>query len=162
MCLHFYRENNSAFSPLVDSRRSVPTHAARRSQQLILFFFVKSHHAVAIEFKNQSFVVVLEYSIPPDHRGRLRRNKPHWLERGRGCSRSSRTNRQKKSEHERKAQTMTQEAEAEAEEAASKTRSSSSSTKRCSSSSTKRCSRRKLLHRVTQNIFVPCFVPGTV
>ena len=35
--LHFYRENNSAFSSLVDSRRIVRTHAARRSQHSILF-----------------------------------------------------------------------------------------------------------------------------
>ena len=34
--LHFYRENISALSSLVDSRRIVLTHA-RRSQQLILF-----------------------------------------------------------------------------------------------------------------------------
>ena len=32
----FYRENNSAFSSLVDSRRIVRTHAARRSQLSIL------------------------------------------------------------------------------------------------------------------------------
>ena len=36
--LHFYREKISALSSLVDSRRIVLTHA-RRSQQLILFFF---------------------------------------------------------------------------------------------------------------------------
>ena len=34
--LHFYREKSSAL--LVDSRPIVPTHA-RRSQQLILFFY---------------------------------------------------------------------------------------------------------------------------
>ena len=34
---HFYRENNSEFSSLVDSRQIVPTHAARRFQQLILY-----------------------------------------------------------------------------------------------------------------------------
>ena len=33
----FYRETNPPSSSLVDSRRIVPTHAARRSQQLILF-----------------------------------------------------------------------------------------------------------------------------
>ena len=38
--LFLSREENSAFSSLlVDSRRIVPTHAARRSQQLILLFF---------------------------------------------------------------------------------------------------------------------------
>ena len=36
--LHFYLEKISALSSLVDSRRIVLTHA-RRSQQLILFFF---------------------------------------------------------------------------------------------------------------------------
>ena len=36
--LHFYRGNISALSSLVDSRRIVRTHA-RRSQQLILFFY---------------------------------------------------------------------------------------------------------------------------
>ena len=36
-CIQFYRDSNSAFSSLVDSRRIVPTHAARRSQRLILF-----------------------------------------------------------------------------------------------------------------------------
>ena len=45
--LHFYRENISALSPLVDSRRIVLTHA-RRSQQLGLFLFMqmslRSHH----------------------------------------------------------------------------------------------------------------------
>ena len=40
--LNFYRKNNSAFSSLVDSRRIVPTHAAKRSQQLIhLLHFCK-------------------------------------------------------------------------------------------------------------------------
>ena len=39
--LHFYREKISALSSLVDSRRIVLTHA-RRSQQLILFFFCKN------------------------------------------------------------------------------------------------------------------------
>ena len=33
------REKKSASSSLADSRRTVPTHAARRSQQLILFLF---------------------------------------------------------------------------------------------------------------------------
>ena len=38
-CLHFYRgEKNPAFSFLVDSRRIAPTHAARRSQQLLIRF----------------------------------------------------------------------------------------------------------------------------
>ena len=37
--LHFYREEISALSSLVDSRRIVLTHA-RRSQQLILFYFI--------------------------------------------------------------------------------------------------------------------------
>ena len=35
----FYRENMSALSSLVDSRRIVLTHAARRSQQLLVLFF---------------------------------------------------------------------------------------------------------------------------
>ena len=39
----FYRENNSALSSLVDSRRIVPTRAARRFQQLITIQ-VKFHH----------------------------------------------------------------------------------------------------------------------
>ena len=34
----FYRENTSALSCLVDSRRIVRTHAARRSQHLFFFF----------------------------------------------------------------------------------------------------------------------------
>ena len=38
-CLNFYREKNSALSSLVDSRRIVPTHAARRFQQLVNPFF---------------------------------------------------------------------------------------------------------------------------
>ena len=38
--LHFYREKISALSSLVDSRGIVLTHA-RRSQQLILFYFCK-------------------------------------------------------------------------------------------------------------------------
>ena len=36
---NLYREKNSAFSSLVDSRRFVPTHAARRFQQLVDIFF---------------------------------------------------------------------------------------------------------------------------
>ena len=32
-CLYFFREKNSAFSSLVDSRRIVPTHGAKRFQQ---------------------------------------------------------------------------------------------------------------------------------
>ena len=35
MRLDFYRENKSALSSLVDSHRIAPTHATRRSQQLI-------------------------------------------------------------------------------------------------------------------------------
>ena len=38
-----YREKNSAFSSLVDSRRIVRTHAARRSQQVTLFFSLFLH-----------------------------------------------------------------------------------------------------------------------
>ena len=37
-CLHFYRENTSVSSFLVDSLWIAPTHAARRSQQLTPFF----------------------------------------------------------------------------------------------------------------------------
>ena len=46
----FYRGKNSKFPSLVDSRRIVRTHAARRSQQLILLFpclfanKIKCHH----------------------------------------------------------------------------------------------------------------------
>ena len=45
----FMAKNNRAFSFLVDSRRIVPTHAARPSQQFILFLaflqiYSKSHH----------------------------------------------------------------------------------------------------------------------
>ena len=43
--MHFYRENISALSSLVDSRRIVLTHA-RRSQQLILFLFAAIQTAV--------------------------------------------------------------------------------------------------------------------
>ena len=37
-CHHFYRDNNSAFSSPVNSRRIVPSYAATRSQQPILFY----------------------------------------------------------------------------------------------------------------------------
>ena len=37
--LHFYREETSALSCLLDLRRIVPTHAVnRRSQQVVLFY----------------------------------------------------------------------------------------------------------------------------
>ena len=46
--LHFYRENISALSSLVDSCRIMPTHGRRSRQRLILFLFLqinsKSHH----------------------------------------------------------------------------------------------------------------------
>ena len=42
------REEFSAFSSLVDSRRIVPIHAARRSQQLILVFFCTFTNKVKI------------------------------------------------------------------------------------------------------------------
>ena len=57
--LHFYREKNSAFSSLVGSRRIVPTHAAGRSRQLILFvfwhFYKQSQNltTMGIELKDQ-------------------------------------------------------------------------------------------------------------
>ena len=65
-CLHFYREKKPAFFPLVDSRRVVPIHAARRSQQSIPFFFfaflqIKSNLiVVGIELKDKQTSVVFE------------------------------------------------------------------------------------------------------
>ena len=63
-CLHFYREKKTAFSSLVDSRRIVPTHATRCSQQLIPFFAfwqIKSNLiVVGIELKDKQTLVVLE------------------------------------------------------------------------------------------------------
>ena len=47
----FYRENNSAFSSLVDSGRTAPTHAARRSQQLTMY-------AVMVTFVGHVFPMV--------------------------------------------------------------------------------------------------------
>ena len=38
--LHFYREKVPAISSLVDSHLIVPTHAARRSQQLVPSVFI--------------------------------------------------------------------------------------------------------------------------
>ena len=45
-CLPFYREKDSAFSSLVDARRIVRTHAARRSHQLLDHFFLHSANKV--------------------------------------------------------------------------------------------------------------------
>ena len=53
--LHFYLENLSALCSLVDSRRIVRTHA-RRSQQLILFYFrkqIKNLNTAGFELQNQ-------------------------------------------------------------------------------------------------------------
>ena len=57
-CLNFYGEKNSVSSPLVDSRRIVPTHAARRIQQLVDIFLaflqIKSNlTTVRMELKDQ-------------------------------------------------------------------------------------------------------------
>ena len=65
---------NSAFSSLVDSRRIVLTHAARRFQQLVdpshLFLQIneanEAHHAVVINSRANASIISV---TPLDHRG---------------------------------------------------------------------------------------------
>ena len=65
-CLHFFhREKSPAFSSLVDSRRIVPTHAARRSRQVILrcIFAYKSQYTHCLGNRTQGpTLVYIEYS----------------------------------------------------------------------------------------------------
>ena len=54
-CLYFNCVKNSAFSSLVDSRRIVPrTHAARRSQQLILLLFFGNKFKISPRWESNS------------------------------------------------------------------------------------------------------------
>ena len=62
----FHREENPASSSLVDSRRIFPTHAARRSQQLIPFYFRifaniwSNLIVVGVELRDNQTLVVFE------------------------------------------------------------------------------------------------------
>ena len=58
--LRFYREETPAISSHVDSHRIAPTHAARRSQQLLLLFFymgykLKNPAYVGFEIQNELY-----------------------------------------------------------------------------------------------------------
>ena len=66
--LHFYRENISALSSLVDSRRIVPTHA-RPSQQLIPFFIFANKFRISPRRDSNSQTNTSSIrGLPPDHR----------------------------------------------------------------------------------------------
>ena len=57
----FCRENSSAFSSLIDSRRIVPTHAARRSQQFVdpIFAFLQiKYHSSGNRTQGPTLVVL--------------------------------------------------------------------------------------------------------
>ena len=77
--LHFYREEISALSSLVDSPRIVLTHA-RRSQQLIPFFIFAKKIKISPRRDSNSRINTISSSIrglPLVHRGRNQKRDTH-------------------------------------------------------------------------------------
>ena len=60
-CLSFYHEKTCVLSSIVDSRRTAPSHANRRSQHLIVFVLFgqtnskSPYHTVGFELQNQRY-----------------------------------------------------------------------------------------------------------